>query len=211
MIRLYDFWESGNGYKVRLLLSHLSIPFERVEVDVVKGETRTDRFRQKNPNHRIPLIEWPDGRTLAESNAILFYFAEGTDYFTIDPWLRAQILQWMFFEQYSHEPFIAVMRFWKFSGQLEVNEALVAEKMERGYHALYIMDRHLQKNEFFVGGSYSIADIALYAYTHVAQEGDFDLGKYAAINSWLGRVREQPRHVRIDQDVGTSVEWSRTC
>ena len=209
MIRLYDFWESGNGYKVRLLLTQLSIPFERVELDILKGETRTDRFRQKNPNHRIPLIEWPDGRTLAESNAILFFFADGTNYLATDPWQRAQTLQWMFFEQYSHEPFIAVMRFWKFSGQLEANKALVAEKMERGYHALNIMDRHLQKNEFFVAGSYSIADIALYAYTHVAQEGDFNLGKYAAINDWLDRVRAQPLHVRIDQDVGVAIEWSR--
>ena len=208
MIRLYDFWESGNGYKVRLLLSQLSIPFERVEMDVLKGETRSERFRKKNPSQRIPLVEWPDGRTLGESNAILFYFADGTNYLATDRWHRAQILRWMFFEQYSHEPFIAVMRFWKFSGQLQANQSLVADKMERGYQALAVMENHLEDNEFFVAGRYSIADIALYAYTHVAAEGDFDLSSFTAINTWLDRVRQQPGHVRIEEDVGTSIDWA---
>lgn len=207
MIRLYDFWESGNGYKVRLLLSQLSMPFERVELDILQGETHSDRFHQKNPNQRIPLVEWPDGRRLAESNAILFYFAQGTDYLADDPWHRAQTLQWMFFEQYSHEPFIAVMRFWKFSGQLEANRPLVAEKMERGYHALTVMEKHLKNSDFFVAGRYSIADIALYAYTHVAAQGDFDLTGFPAINAWLERVRHQPRHVKIEDEVGVSAAW----
>ena len=207
MIRLYDFWESGNAYKVRLLLSQLAIPFERVNVDILKGETRTEKFLQKNPNHRVPLVEWQDGRTLAESNAILFFFAQGTDYLSADPWQSAQTLQWMFFEQYSHEPYIAVVRFWTFSGQLESNKQFLEEKMERGYHALRVMETHLEHNEFFVGNRYSIADIALYAYTHVAGEGGFDLGDYAAINRWLDRVRHQPSHVTITDNVGTAVDW----
>ena len=207
MIRLYDFWESGNAYKVRLLLSQLAIPFERVNVDILKGETRTARFLQKNLNHRVPLVEWSDGRTLAESNAILFFFGQGTDYLSEDPWQRAQTLQWMFFEQYSHEPYIAVVRFWTFSGQLESNKQFLAEKMERGYDALRVMETHLENNEFFVGGRYTIADIALYAYTHVADEGGFDLSDFPAINHWLNRVRQQPGYVAINDDVGTLVDW----
>ena len=207
MIRLYDYWESGNGYKVRLLLSQLAIPFERVNLDILKAETRTEKFLQKNPNHRIPLVEWPNGRTLAESNAILFFFAQGTDYLAEDPWQRAQTLQWMFFEQYSHEPYIAVVRFWTFSGQLENNKQLLADKMERGYHALQVMDQHLDRNDFFVGNRYSIADIALYAYTHVANEGNFDLSDFPAINLWLDRVKKQPGHVLITDDVGTAADW----
>ena len=207
MIRLYDFWESGNAYKVRLLLSQLSVPFERINVDILKGETRTEKFLQKNPNHRVPLVEWPDGRTLAESNAILFFFAQGTDYLSEDPWQRAQTLQWMFFEQYSHEPYIAVVRFWTFSGQLEGNKQFLAEKMERGYDALHVMNEHLEHNEFFVGNRYSIADIALYAYTHVADEGGFDLGNYSAINHWLDRVSHQPGHVAITDEVGIALDW----
>ncbi|MDJ0957134.1 MAG: glutathione S-transferase family protein [Arenicellales bacterium] len=207
MIRLYDFWESGNAYKVRLLLSQLGIPFERVNIDILKGETRTERFLQKNPNHRVPLVEWPDGRILTESNAILFFFAQGTDYLSEDPWQRAQTLQWMFFEQYSHEPYIAVVRFWTFSGQLESNKQFLAEKMDRGHDALRVMETHLENNDFFVGNCYSITDIALYAYTHVAGEGGFDLGDYAAINRWLDRVRNQPGHRTITDDVGVVVDW----
>lgn len=207
MIRLYDFWESGNAYKVRLLLSQLAVPFERVNLDILQGETRSERFLRKNPNHRIPLVEWPDGRTLAESNAILFFFAQGTNYLSEDPWQRAQTLQWMFFEQYSHEPYIAVVRFWKFSGQLDNNRQFLAEKMERGHHALRVMDQHLKHNDFFVGNHYSIADIALYAYTHVANDGDFDLSDFRSVNHWLDRVRQQPGHVMITDDVGTVVDW----
>ena len=209
MIRLYDFWESGNAYKVRLLLCQLAIPVDRVSVDILKGETRNERFLRKNPNHRVPLVEWPDGRTLAESNAILFYFAQGTRFLPEDPWLRAQALQWMFFEQYSHEPNIAVVRFWHFSGKLEQNRPAIPEKMERGYHALGVMETHLSGNAYFVGDAYSIADIALYAYTHVAEEGGFQLDRFPAVNDWLSRVRGHEGHVRLTDEVGTEVEFSR--
>jgi glutathione S-transferase len=205
MLRLYDNLESGNAYKVRLLLCQLGIPFERVELDILRGETRTPAFLAKNPNHRIPLLEWPDGRRLAESNAILFHLAEGTPLLPEDRFERAQVLQWMFFEQYSHEPYVAVVRFWHFSGQLERHRAELAEKMERGHHALGVMEQHLAAHAFFVGERYSIADVALYAYTHVAGEGGFDLDRYPALRRWLERVRSQPGHVRIDEPVGTPV------
>jgi glutathione S-transferase len=207
MLRLYDYFESGNAYKVRLLLAQLGIAFERVELDLLKGETRTPAFLAKNPNHRIPLLEWPDGRTLAESNAILFHLAEGTPLLPEDRFERAQALQWMFFEQYSHEPYVAVVRFWHFSGQLESHRAELAEKMERGTHALGVMEQHLAQREFLVGERYSVADIALYAYTHVADEGGFELGRFPAIGRWLARVRSQPGHIRIADPVGRPVVW----
>jgi glutathione S-transferase len=207
MLRLYDYFESGNAYKVRLLLAQLGIPFERVELDILKGETRTPAFLAKNPNHRIPLLEWPDGRTLAESNAILFHLAEGTPFLPEDRFARAQALQWMFFEQYSHEPYVAVVRFWHFSGQVEQHRAELATKMERGYHALGVMETHLTKHSFFAGERYSIADIALYAYTHVAPEGGFELERFPALGRWLARVASQPGHVRITDAVGRAVAW----
>ena len=207
MLRLYDYLESGNAYKVRLLLCQLELPFERVHLDILKGDTRTPEFLAKNPNHRIPLLEWPDGRRLAESNAILFYLATGTRYLPEDPWLRAQILQWMFFEQYSHEPYIAVARFWHFSGQVEAHTAELPAKMERGYHALNVMEQHLAAHEYFGGPAYSVGDIALYAYTHVAGEGGFDLSPYAHITAWLARVAAQQRPVRITDVVGRLPSW----
>ena len=208
MLRLYDYLESGNAYKVRLLLSQLGIPFERVELDILRGETRTPGFLAKNPNHRIPLLEWPDGRTLAESNAILFHLAEGTPFLPRHAFEQAKALQWMFFEQYSHEPYIAVVRFWHFSGQIERHRAELEEKVERGYHALRVMEGELAGCDFFAGGSYSVADIALYAYTHVAGEGGFDLGRFPAIGRWLERVRSQPGHVRITDEVGKPAAWT---
>ena len=204
MVRLYDFWESGNAYKVRLLLSQLGIDFERIDVDIIKGETRHPEFLAKNPNHRIPLVEWPDGKCLAESNAILYYFSQGTPYFPQDPWLQAKVMQWLFFEQYSHEPYIAVVRFWHFSGQLEKNQHLLPEKMERGYDALRVMETHLSENQYFAGDNYTIADISLYAYTHVAAEGDFDLDRFPRVKTWLDRVRGQEGHVLITDSVGQS-------
>ena len=199
MLRLYDYFESGNTYKVRLLLHQLGIPFERIELDILKGETRTAEFLARNPNGRVPLVELEDGRSLAESNAILYYFAEGTDYLPADRLARAQALQWMFFEQYSHEPYIAVVRFWCFSGQADKMKDEIPAKMERGYQALDVMEKHLAEQDFFAGGAYSIADIALYAYTHVADEGRFDLGPYPAVRAWLERVAAQPGHIPITQ------------
>jgi glutathione S-transferase len=205
MLRLYDYFESGNAYKVRLLLAQLGIPFERVELDILKGETRTEAFLAKNPNHRIPLLEWPDGRTLAESNAILFHLAEGTPLLPEDRFARAKALQWMFFEQYSHEPYVAVVRFWHFSRQVEAHRFELAAKVEQGYHALGVMEAHLDEHAFFAGERYSIADIALYAYTHVAPEGGFELGRFPALERWLARVAAQPGHVRITDAVGPAV------
>lgn len=207
MLRLYDYWESGNCYKVRLLLCQLGIPFERVHLDVLKGETRTPEFVAKSANHRVPLVEWPDGRRLSESDAILWHLAEGASVAPQDSWERAQVLQWMFFEQYSHEPYIAVVRFWHFAGVVEQNRAILAEKMERGYHALSVMEDHLATRSFFVAERYTIADIALYAYTHVADEGGFDLSGFPSVRDWLGRVRSQPGHVKITDRVGELVSW----
>ncbi|MCC6764517.1 MAG: glutathione S-transferase family protein [Deltaproteobacteria bacterium] len=198
MLRLYDYLPSGNGYKVRLLLAQRAIPFELVELDITKGETRTPAFLAKNPNGRIPLLEVEPGRFLAESNAILFYLAEGTPFLPDDRWLRAQVLQWMSFEQYSHEPNIATVRFWLHYTELTPERrAAIEQKRPLGYAALGVMEHHLSERPFFVGDRYSIADIALYAYSHVADEGGFDLGRYPAVGRWLGRVRAEPRHVPI--------------
>jgi len=200
MFRLYDFLSSGNGYKVRLLLTQLDIPFERIELDILKGATRTPEFLQKNPNGRIPTLEIAPGKLLAESNAILFYLAEGTPFLPADRWERAQVLQWMFFEQYSHEPNIATSRFWLQHFDLtEDRRKALDQKRDPGYAALKGMDQHLTQQTFFVGERYSIADIALYAYTHVADEGGFDLTRFPAIRAWLERVRTQPKHIPITQ------------
>jgi len=198
MLRLYDFLDSGNGYKVRLLLNQLALPFELIELDIMKGETRTPEFLAKNPSGRIPTLELEDGGYLAESNAILFYLAEGTPFLPDDRLARARALGWMFFEQYSHEPNIAVARFWlKHLGMDEARRAALAERQEKGRDALGVMEGHLSGEDFFAGGAYSIADIALYAYTHVAQEGGFELQPYPAVRAWLDRVAGQPGHVLI--------------
>jgi glutathione S-transferase len=199
MLRLYDFLESGNGYKVRLLLHQLELPFERIELDITKGATRTPEFLAKNPNGRIPLLELPDGTCLAESNAIQWYLAEGTPLLPEDPVERARVLQWMFFEQYSHEPYIAVLRFWLHQGLESEKAREIEARRPRGYEALGAMNEHLSQQDFFVAGRYSIGDISLYAYTHVAHEGGFDLTAYPAVRAWLDRVRAQPRHIPITQ------------
>lgn len=197
MLRLYDYMESGNGYKVRLMLNQLGRPHERVELDILKGETRTPEFLRLNPNGRIPVLVLEDGTCLAESNAILFYLAEGTGFLPDERVARAQVLQWMFFEQYSHEPYIAVLRFWAFAGSLEANADQVPEKRRRGEDALRVMADHLTAREFMVGGRYSIADTALFAYTHVADEAGFDLSRHPAISAWIDRVKAQPGYVPI--------------
>jgi len=202
MLRLYDYLPSGNGYKVRLLLCQLGLAFELVEVDILKGETRTPEFLAINPNGKIPVLEFEDGRRLVESNAILFHLAEGTRFLADDRWGRAETLQWLFFEQYSHEPYIAVARFWihSLNKRREWQERL-KEKWERGHQALAVMERHLDGRKFLVADRYGIADIALYAYTHVAEEGDFDLSAYRNLRAWLDRVADQPDHVPITQGV----------
>jgi glutathione S-transferase len=199
-MRLYDFPSSGNGYKVRLLLSQLAIPFERVETNILERATRTPEFLAKNPNGRIPVLELEDGTFLAESNAILFYLADGTSFLPSDRLERSRVLQWMFFEQYSHEPYVAVARAWlHLFGMNEERHRQLPEKQRLGYDALGVMEGHLAARAFFVGERYSIADIALFAYTHVADQGGFDLGRFPAVRAWLDRVRAEPRHIPITQ------------
>ena len=198
-LRLYDFLPSGNGYKIRLLLTQISMPFERIEVNILKGESRTSEFLSKNPNGKIPVLEIANGKYLAESNAILMYLSEGTEFLPYDRFLKAQVLQWLFFEQYSHEPFIATSRYWiSILGKAEEYKEALQEKQKRGYEALEVMEKHLTDNNFFVGESYTIADIALFAYTHVADEGGFDLSKFKAIQGWIERIKAQPRFISID-------------
>ncbi|MCP4327143.1 MAG: glutathione S-transferase family protein [Alphaproteobacteria bacterium] len=195
---MYDFLDSGNGYKVRLLLSQLGIALQLIEIDVLTGETRTPEFLALNPNGRIPILVLDDGTVLSESDAILFYFAEGTPLLPDDQLDRARVLQWMFFEQYNHEPTIAVARFWTKHGEMDaLRKQLLPQKMAQGYAALDVMEQRLGTVDFLVGGAYSIADIALYAYTHVAAEGGFDLAGYPAIRSWLARVAAEPGHIPI--------------
>jgi glutathione S-transferase len=194
MYRVYGMAESGNCYKVKLLLSQLGQSYEWIETDVTKGETRTPEFLQRNPNGKVPTLEISPGMFLPESNAILCYLAEDTPFWRGDRLERAQVLQWMFFEQYSHEPYIAVARFILLFSQKPGHPEL-AEKQRRGHLALSVMEQHLSREPFFAGGRYSIADVALYAYTHVADEGGFDLAAYPAIRSWLDRVRAQPGHL----------------
>ncbi len=202
-LRLHDYLPSGNGYKVRLLLSQLGISFERIEYDIQRGETRTPEFLGKiNANGRIPVLETDDGEFLPESNAIIFYLAEGTPFFPEDRLERTRVLQWMFFEQYSHEPNIAVARAMLHVFDLEMTEkrqAVLEQKQKLGYDALGVMENHLEDREYFVGGRYTIADIALYAYTHVADEGGFDLSDYPAVRAWIARVASQPDYVPITQ------------
>jgi glutathione S-transferase len=193
---LYNSQVSGNCYKVRLLLAHLGIEYERREVDVVDRSNRRELLGPLNPGLRVPTLVLDDGRALAESNAIMFYFAEGTEFVPTDRLERARVLQWLFFEQYSHEPYIAVARFWTLFG-VDVPEAEREAKHRGGVAALQAMDRHLTDRPFLVADRYTIADIALYAYTHVAPEGGFELEPYPAIGAWLRRVATQPGHVPI--------------
>jgi glutathione S-transferase len=195
---LYDSRISGNCYKVRLLLAHLGLPYERKELSVADRSDRPRILGGLNPALRVPTLVLDDGRPLAESNAILWYLGDGTRYIPTDRFERGQVLQWQFFEQYDHEPHIAVARFWLHYRGGEVDQAALAARHAGGYRALDAMERHLESRTFLVGERYSLADISLYAYTHVAGEGGFDLGRYAAIRAWLARVVAQPGHVTID-------------
>jgi len=197
--RLYDYLPSGNGYKVRLVLRRLGLPYELVELDIKKGATRTPEFLAKNPNGRIPLLEIPGRGYLAESHAIIAYLAEGSALVPADPLDRARMWQWMCFEQYNLEPNIGTARFWIASlkkSEAELGEKLV-EKRRNGHAALAVLEQGLTGREFLVGDRYSLADIALYAYTHVAPEGGFALDPYPAIRAWCARVAAEPGHVPI--------------
>jgi glutathione S-transferase len=198
-VLLYNSPVSGNCYKVRLLLAQLGLRYETTDVSVVDRSNRPELLGDLNPALRVPTLVLDDGRPLAESNAILWFFADGTPYLANDAYERAQVLQWMFFEQYSHEPYVAVARFiLAYSGEPERLERQKERLHRGGYAALDAMEAHLRSRSFFVGDVYSIADISLYAYTHVADEGDFDLGSYPAIRAWLERVASEPGHVTID-------------
>ncbi|BAZ46481.1 glutathione S-transferase domain protein [Chondrocystis sp. NIES-4102] len=198
MYQLYDFLPSGNGYKVRLLLKLLNIPYKRIELNILERETRNLEFLQKNPNGKIPLLEISPNQYLAESNAILYYLSQGTDFFPCDRYAQAQVMQWLFFEQYSHEPFIATARYWiSILKQGEKHQEQLQHKYRLGYAALNVMEQHLKNHNFFVNEVYTIADISLYAYTHVADEGGYDLNQFPAILAWLKRVANQPNHILI--------------
>ncbi len=199
-MRLYDSAISGNCYKVRLMLAHLGIPCERVPVDVGSRKDRLRTLGDKNPILRVPILELDDGHCLAESNAILCHLAEGTDYLPADSMERNRVLQWLFFEQNNHEPNIAVARYWiqVLGKEKEYADHLVLRR-EGGHGALSVMERWLKEHPFFVADRYSIADIALYAYTHVAPEGGFDMADYSSIHAWLARVAEQPGHIPMTE------------
>ncbi len=195
---LYDYLDSGNGYKARLLLAQLGISYRWVELDILRGETRTAAFLAKNPNGRIPVLETDDGGCLCESNAILWYLADGTPFLPAERLERARVLQWMFFEQYSHEPYLATSRFiLKHLPENSPRRGELPRRLEQGRVALGVMDAHLQRRPFFAGGRYSIADIALYAYTHVAHEAQLDLAPFPNVRTWIDRVAAQPEHVPL--------------
>ena|SRR5687768_697661 len=194
---LYDNPASGNCYKVRLLLAQLGLDYERRELDVVDRSNRRAVLGDLNPGLRVPTLVLDDGRPLGESGAILWYLADGTELVPKDSYERGQVLQWMFFEQYSHEPYVAVPRFW-LTKSIDVDAETLAERQRVGYLAFDALEGHLAGREYLVGGRYSIADVALYAYTHVADEGGFDLAPYPAIRAWLDRVAARPGHVAID-------------
>jgi len=198
MFRLYQMNSSGNCYKIRLLLTQLEIPFETIEIDILKKESRTPQFLLKNPNGRVPLLETPEGKFLAESNAMMFYLSQNTEFFPNDKWQQAKVMEWLFFEQYSHEPYIATSRYWiSLLGKADEYREAIKQKKEPGYAALGVMEKHLENNRFFVGDRYTIADIGLFAYTHVAPEGGFDLTQFPAIQTWIERVMAQPRYIGI--------------
>jgi glutathione S-transferase len=196
MLKVYGDYRSGNCYKIKLMLHLLDLPYEWIAVDILKGETQSDAFLAKNPNGKIPVLELEDGTCLWESNAILNFLADGSSFLPTEPRLRTQVLQWQFFEQYSHEPYVAVARFIQlYQGLPEARQAEYQECHVRGHKALKVMEKQLQRTSYLVGEDFSIADIALYAYTHVADEGGFDLSPYPAIRDWLARVASHLRYV----------------
>jgi glutathione S-transferase len=200
MYTLYSMQRSGNSYKVRLALAHLGIPYRLVEVDILQGETRTPEFLSMNPSGRVPLLEVTPGRFLPESNAILWYIAGGTPLAPEDRIDRAEALQWMFFEQHALEPSVGAAYFWLalVRGGRDLQTHALEDWMERGYAALRVMENHLKTHDYFAAGHLTVADIALYGYTHVANQCDFDLTGYPAVRAWLKRVEREPRFVPMD-------------
>ena len=204
MAILHQMQLSGNCYKIRLAARQIGFPLQLKEYPLLDGETRRPEYLAKNPNGRVPMLEFEDGRCLAESDAILWHISEGTSLQPTDAWGRAEALQWMFFEQYSHEPNIARARFWlNFAPKeaLETRRTLVPGWLEEGNAALGVMNAHLTQHDWFAGGRYSVGDIALYGYTHCADEGGFDLGRYPAVARWITRVQALPGHIAM------SVSW----
>jgi len=199
-MKLYDYFPSGNSYKVRLILSYLGVSYEHVPINIIKGESQTSAFKSKNPVGQIPLLELSDGRKIAESNAIIYFLAEGTPYWPSNAFDQAKCLQWMFFEQYKHEPSVAVARFIHHYA-MDTREQELPLLMKRGYLALDVMEEHLADHFWFVGSGPTIADISLYAYTHVASEGGFDMSKYPNIMAWLDRFSDHPKHIRITDEL----------
>ncbi|AUM12301.1 glutathione S-transferase family protein [Ketobacter alkanivorans] len=198
-MKIYGDIQSGNCYKVKLLCALLDIEHQWIHVDILAGETRNPEFLAKNPNGKIPLLELPDGRCLSESNAILNFLASDSDLLPKDNFQLAKVHQWQFFEQYSHEPFVAVARFIaKYLGLPEARRADFESKQEGGNRALSVMETQLMKTPYLVGDKLTTADITLYGYTHVAHEGGFDLSKYPAIQSWLGRIASNPKYVGME-------------
>lgn len=196
MYKVYGDKLSGNCYKVKLVLNLLGLPYQWQDIDILKGETQTAEFLAMNPNGKVPVLQLEDGSCLWESNAILNFLADGSDLLPTEPRLRTQVLQWQFFEQYSHEPYVAVARFIQlYLDMPEERRAEHASCLTSGYKALDVMEQQLARTPYLVGDHYSIADITLYAYTHVAEQGGFDLSGYPAINAWMQRVAAHPRHV----------------
>lgn len=197
-MRVYGDVQSGNCYKVKLLLSLLQQDYQWVDVDILAGETKTEPFLAMNANGKIPLLALDDGRYLAESNAIMGYLAAGTPLLPQEPFQLAKVYEWLFFEQYSHEPYIAVARFIQhYLGLPEARQAEYESLQAGGNKALAVMEQQLKQTDFLVGNSLTIADIALYAYTHVAAQGGFDLNRYPAIQAWCQRIAEQPNYVAL--------------
>lgn len=195
---------SGNCYKIKLVMALLNMSHEWRHIDILNGETRTPEFLQLNPNGKIPVLILDNGEALSESNAIINYLAEGTDLLPQDRLLRARVLEWQFFEQYSHEPYIAVARYINlYLGLPEARRAEYESKRSGGLKALQVMEQQLSKHPYFVGDRYTIADISLYAYTHVAHEGGFDLAAFPAIRAWFERIQQHPRHVTMQQFADT--------
>jgi len=200
MYTLYSMQRSGNSYKVRLALAQLGLPYRLVEVDILQGESRTPEFLAKNPNGQVPLLEAAPGRYLAESNAILWHVASGTQLRPDNRIDRAEALQWMFFEQHSIEPNIGAAYFWLalVKGGRELQQHALEDWMEEGYRSLAVMENHLKHHRFFAANRYTVADIALYAYTHLAHQCDYELATFPEIRAWLDRVAAQPHHVPMD-------------